>query len=58
MIRVTGSTNLADCRVKSDSPLTNTLQLILVSGFISIDFMDAIFQTSSQHIAVKRSKEG
>ena len=44
MIWVPGSTNIADCGTKPDSPLTNAMQLLLVSGSIPIDYKDAISQ--------------
>ena len=48
MIYVLGNSNLADSGTKANSPLTQTLQLIQVSGIIPIDFADAIILFSEK----------
>ena len=47
-IWVPGSTNLAACGTEPDIPLTNFMQLLLVSGSIPIDLKDSISLSSLQ----------
>ncbi len=48
MIWVPGKINLADPGTKTDSPLTDLLQLMLVSGSIPVKFTEAVVQSSDQ----------
>lgn len=48
IIQVPGSINLADPGTKTDSNLAQTLQILLVSEYIPIDFSEAVFQSSDQ----------
>ena len=48
VILIPSSTNVADCGTKDGIPLTNDMQIKIVSESISIEFEDAIFQSSSQ----------
>ena len=47
MIWVPGKINLADPGTKPDSQLTQTLQVLLESGCLPINFSDAIIQSSN-----------
>ena len=48
MIWIPGNFNLADPGTKTDSNLSQSLQLLLATGQISFDFNEAIFQSSDQ----------
>ena len=48
MIWIPGSINLADPGTKSDSNLTQSLQLLLVGGAVPIDYKDTVIQYSDK----------
>lgn len=46
--KIPGSTNLTDPGTKRNSSLTNSLQLLMFTGEIPIDYTDAISNSSTQ----------
>ena len=58
MIWVTGSTSIADYGIMQDIPLTNAMQLVLVSVCIPIDFKNTISQSSFEFTGYYHYKNG